>query len=523
MAVERRLTPPLDMDELMKLAGQALDMAGAGREFLQFAAVLVSNEAWRETVAGIEYSRRLLLLPRCLRSMEAGADGRGVCRAKIDDIGLICAGCGSCLIHDLQAEAQRLGYAILVAEGSPVVMSMIRGGQISAVIGVSCLATLKEVYPYMEAGAVPGLAVPLLRDGCKETGVDADWVFEAIYLAKDGESSPPDPHLLRAEVEGWFAAPTIDELLGPADGQTDRIARQWLARGGKRWRPFLAACASRSLAGRADPAVRKLALAVECFHKASLIHDDIEDGDAMRDGEPTLHQRYGLAVAINVGDLLLGEGYRLIGECAAPDSAKSAMFRCAADGHRRLCLGQGRELLAVRDGRAPAADEMLAIFDHKTSPAFEVALRLGALLAGADERLLETLGQYSRALGVAYQIKDDMDDFSDPDWPAETPGRKGGAGLNLLVSIASAAAGSPDLANRPSREIRRAIEDTGALESAGRLLENRRRRAMSCLAGLGNVGLKCLLRRVAGMIFGDLDRLVCCREAKAGRGGEKSD
>ena len=58
--------------------------------------------------------------------------------------------------------------------------------------------------------------------------------------------------------------------------------------------------------------LRKVAVAVECFHKASLIHDDIEDNDAQRYGETTLHEEHGVAVALNVGDLLIGEGYRLL-------------------------------------------------------------------------------------------------------------------------------------------------------------------------------------------------------------------
>ena len=84
---------------------------------------------------------------------------------------------------------------------------------------------------------------------------------------------------------------------------------------------ILAVAVFQALRGNCDEGlpedVRKLAVAVECFHKASLIHDDIEDNDAIRYGEKTLHEEHGLAVALNVGDLLIGEGYRLIGalEC----------------------------------------------------------------------------------------------------------------------------------------------------------------------------------------------------------------
>src|SRR3978361_1545504 len=90
--------------------------------------------------------------------------------------------------------------------------------------------------------------------------------------------------------------------------------------------------------------LRRIAVAVECFHKASLIHDDIEDNDDLRYGEQTVHAQHGIPVALNVGDLLLGEGYRLIAESDAPAEARAEMLRVAAMGHRNLSLGQGAEL-----------------------------------------------------------------------------------------------------------------------------------------------------------------------------------
>src|SRR5260221_3893048 len=135
----------------------------------------------------------------------------------------------------------------------------------------------------------------------------------------------------------------VDPIMGGAQGETERIARQWLGRAGKRWRPFLAVAAFQALRdtpGAVLPEdLRKIAVAVECSHKASLIHDDIEDGDALRYGEKTLHEEHGLAVALNVGDLLIGEGYRLIGACRASAPQKSEMLLAAAQGQRQLCRG----------------------------------------------------------------------------------------------------------------------------------------------------------------------------------------
>ena len=102
--------------------------------------------------------------------------------------------------------------------------------------------------------------------------------------------------------------------------------------------------------------LKKIAVAVECFTKASLIHDDIEDEDAERYGEQTLHEEHGLAVALNVGDLLIGEGYRLIGETTVSAEQKAAMLKVAADGQRHLCRGQCRAGLAAQ----PRAAEIRA-------------------------------------------------------------------------------------------------------------------------------------------------------------------
>src|SRR5207244_208020 len=166
-------------------------------------------------------------------------------------------------------------------------------------------------------------------------------------------------------------------------GETERIARDWLKRAGKRWRPFLTVATFQALrdnTGAALPEdIRKIALAIECFHKASLIHDDIEDNDALRYGEKTLHEEYGVPVALNVGDLLIGEGYRLIGACQASAEQKAEMLAVAAAGQRELCRGQGAELCWRGEPKALTSLQVLDIFRKKTAPAFEVALRLGAI------------------------------------------------------------------------------------------------------------------------------------------------
>ena len=308
------LVPPFVLDELRVQADTVVALGGVNPEYRDYLGILINNEVWAEHLATVPFDRRLLLLPKCLRVEDK-------CPAPFDEFGLLCKQCGLCTIQDLQEEAERLGYAVLVAEGSALVMALIQSGKIDAIVGVSCLSVLERAFPHMEAAAIPGVAIPLLQDDCKDTAVDIDWVWNVVHLTSDDRTRRLDLDGLRTEVETWFAPAALDALLGPAEGDADRIAREWLAADGKRWRPFLTACAYKALQEDPDQplpeSLKKAAVAVECFHKASLVHDDIEDADDRRYGRETLHIAHGVPVALNVGDLLLGDGYRLLAGCGA--------------------------------------------------------------------------------------------------------------------------------------------------------------------------------------------------------------
>ncbi|MCC6537847.1 MAG: polyprenyl synthetase family protein [Bryobacterales bacterium] len=490
------LTPPLVLDELRTHAEKIVARAAMPMAYVDYVGVLLNNEVWREQLAAVPFERRLLLLPKCLRVEDR-------CPAPFDELGLLCKQCGLCTIQDLQAEAERLGYAVLVAEGSALVMALIQTGKIDAIVGVSCLSVLEKAFPYMESAAIPGVAIPLLQDDCKDTTIDVEWVWDMVHLTSEDRTWRLDIDRYREDVKSWFTPAALDELLGgPAQNPADRIAREWLAQDGKRWRPLLTACAFEAL--RPDPqlplpdAVRRVAVAVECFHKASLIHDDIEDDDATRYGTETVHARHGVPVALNVGDLLLGEGYRLLATSGAPAPVVSAMMRIAADGHRTLCLGQGAELDWMRHRRALSVAEVLAIFRQKTAPAFEVALRLGAALAEADAATHETLSRYSEALGIAYQIRDDLDDLAE---------ESGCTKPTLPMAELSARARGADRALVEQAWREGGVDTHGLMahyqvaERLGHSLESYKEAAIRTLPELHNSSLKGLLRRMVGKIF----------------------
>jgi geranylgeranyl pyrophosphate synthase len=521
-AAGTEVAPPLSLDELTAQTDRMLADAGLDGRYRRYATVLLNNELWRETVAAVPFDRRLLLLPQCLRHADE-------CPAGGDELGLLCAGCGRCVIGDLQQRAQRLGYSVLVSEGTAVVTELVSSGQIDAVIGTSCLSVLEKVYPYLESGALPGIAIPLLRDGCRGTALDLDWLVEAVELTVADRTRGVEIEPLRERVRAWFAPPALDELLGQSDDPTERLARDWLARAGKRWRPLLAVAAHQALqeepSGPLRPDLRRAGVAVECFHKASLIHDDIEDGDRTRYGRPTLHAAHGVPVALNVGDLLLGEGYRLLAETDAPAEARAAMLATAAAGHRQLCLGQGAELSWRARRRPLAVAEVLDIFRLKTAPAFRVALEVGAALAGAEEAAREVLARCSAAVGTAYQIRDDLDDFAEGADPADAEAQR--PSILLAVAWERAAGRQRELIERAwlaeadeAGRLSAVLEAVGARQAATELMAGYRFEALRTLHELDSPGLRGLLRRVIARILPPV--AVETGEGKAAAGGQSS-
>ncbi|MFN7731222.1 MAG: polyprenyl synthetase family protein [Pirellula sp.] len=504
---ERKPVPPIGMSELRTLAEEFVAIHRIQPIYTDYVAVLLNGEVWRDTLATVPFERRLLLLPKCMRVEEK-------CPAPFDEFGLLCKQCGLCSIQDLQEEAERLGYAVLVAEGSALVMAIIETGKIEAIVGVSCLSVLEKAHPYMEAAAIPGVAIPLLQDDCKDVTVDMEWIWEVIHLSSDDRTYRLNLDALRTEVQTWFTPESLAQIMGEPKSESETVAQQWLAKDGKRWRPFLAACAWKASQTEVDAPVPddliRLAIAVECFHKASLIHDDIEDNDDLRYGESTLHVTHGMPMALNIGDLLLGEGYRMIAECEMPAASMAKALKVAAIGHRMLSLGQGEELSWSRTPRVLSQAEVLDIFRHKTSPAFDVALQLGALLGGEDDDVCRVLREYSDALGIAYQIRDDLEDLTTQDGASDLLMMRPTLPLAMLYERSTA---KPEVRKLVEKAWRKqcSLEELQSIEKLMHeyeiphrcriLQESYKEQALRVLSELQSSSLKGLLRRVVSKIF----------------------
>jgi geranylgeranyl diphosphate synthase type I len=187
------------------------------------------------------------------------------------------------------------------------------------------------------------------------------------------------------------------------------LAERECARTGKRLRPRLVLAAARAY-GASDAAAFPACVAVELLHNYSLIHDDIEDGDCLRHGRPTVWSAFGLAHGVNCGDAVGALAYRALeplAEMLGTDIAY-AMTASLARAHIAMCRGQALDLAAEGDGPATIAS-YVEMIEGKTAALFSCSARLGALCARASNDDALRCAEVGRRFGLFFQIRDDVD------------------------------------------------------------------------------------------------------------------
>jgi len=451
----KEVPPTLEVREQIKAAAEKFaDTLDRGRNFMKpqleewsrellatldlpekyvgFVAVMIGNFFWRRQFLAIPFEKRLLLLPHCLKHAEG-------CPADYDEFGLDCETCGACSIADYKVTAEKLGYKVLVAEGSPIVLKIIVSGYIDGILGVACLNVLEKAIDKVLIAGVPSYAIPLHSGDCRNTTLDQSWVFEVLdrYEPLTEKETPSYLPLIRAS--GFLFEKDFKRLLPPVRTKdprksdspiafTEKIACDWLQNGGKRFRPFITLAAYDAMTGGAmqmldlekvdrlpvPDSVCRVAMAIEAFHKASLVHDDIEDDDLYRYGRETLHRTHGLGAAINVGDHLIGLGYQLLNSCRQDFDAETAcdVSEKMAQAHIKLCDGQGAEMAwETRPTLDLTPLDALQIYALKTSPAFEAALYSGLRMAGPLGDYEDMVSRFCRHLGVGFQVLNDLKDW----------------------------------------------------------------------------------------------------------------
>lgn len=237
-----------------------------------------------------------------------------------------------------------------------------------------------------------------------------------------------DPLLETMRAWGERVDRALEEYLGDrleAPESLREAIRYSVFAGGKRLRPILVLLAADACRGPVDLAL-PAACAVELIHTYSLIHDDLPamDDDEFRRGRPTCHRRFGEATAILAGDALLTYAFEVLTDITPPIVAARCVRELArAAGTAGMVGGQQGDLEAERSAgengsdarpvdRAAALENLSSIHARKTGALLRVSLRLGGLVAGADDATLAALTDYGTKIGLAFQIADDLLDVT---------------------------------------------------------------------------------------------------------------
>jgi octaprenyl-diphosphate synthase len=230
-----------------------------------------------------------------------------------------------------------------------------------------------------------------------------------LPAAKPGSDAPAVPALpaIQALVADDMAA--VDALIRRRLASdvvlVNQVGEHIIAAGGKRLRPMLLLLAARAL-GHSGGDAHQLAAVIEFIHTATLLHDDVVDESDLRRGRETANALFGNAPSVLVGDFLYSRSFQLMVELE-----RMAVMRILADTTNAIAEGEVLQLLHVRN---PDTDEAayLRVIERKTAVLFAAATRLGALLAGGDEATQQRLHDYGLNLGYAFQIADDVLDYS---------------------------------------------------------------------------------------------------------------
>jgi farnesyl diphosphate synthase len=292
-------------------------------------------------------------------------------------------------------------------------------------------------------------------------------------------SVQPDFHAWMQDVQAQTEE-ALGRFLPPATAVPAKLhaaMRYTVLGGGKRVRPLLAHASGELFGGDAD-AVARAACAVEMIHAYSLVHDDMPcmDDDALRRGKPTVHVAYDEATALLVGDALQAQAFEVLAGCEDVAPARLvAMLRLLAEaaGSAGMCGGQAIDLDSV--GLNLTLEELERMHQLKTGAMLRVSVLLGALAGrDIDAGEQEALAAYSRAIGLAFQVVDDvLDATADSATLGKTAGKDAAANKPTYVSILG-------------------------LEPSKALAEQLRQQAHAALAPFGEQALR--LRELADLI-----------------------
>jgi octaprenyl-diphosphate synthase len=268
-----------------------------------------------------------------------------------------------------------------------------------------------------------------------------------------------------------------------------QVAEYIIAGGGKRLRPAVLLLTA-GATGHRGTEQHTLAAVIEMIHTATLLHDDVVDESQLRRGHPTANAEFGNAASVLVGDFLYSRAFQMM-----VGVGRMRVLEILADTTNAIAEGEVLQLMNAGDADLdePA---YLEVIQRKTARLFEAAARLGAVLGDADAATENALARYGMHLGTAFQLVDDVLDYSGT---ADSIGKNVGddlaEGKMTLPLIRALATGTPDEAavirhaiagggRTDFAPVVAALEHTGALAYARERAEGEAQRAAQCLAGV---------------------------------------
>jgi len=281
-----------------------------------------------------------------------------------------------------------------------------------------------------------------------------------------------------------------------------QVAEYIISAGGKRMRPAVALLAGKAL-GYDGPHLHSLAAMIEFIHTSTLLHDDVVDESDLRRGRDTANALFGNAAAVLVGDFLYTRAFQMM---VAPQDMR--ILQVMADATNVIAEGEVLQLLNIGNTDIDEA-EYVQVIQYKTAKLFEAACRVGALIAGGNTEQEQALADYGMHLGTAFQIIDDVLDYTGD---AETIGKslgddlaEGKPTLPLIYTMRQGDEASAQLVRHAlehaSREhfnaVLAAVQSCGALDYARGEAEAAARRAVDALTCLPDSPAKDALAELA--------------------------
>ena len=255
--------------------------------------------------------------------------------------------------------------------------------------------------------------------------------------------------------------------------------RYSLNAGGKRLRPVLVLAFCRACGGDAAAAL-PAACAIEMVHTYSLIHDDLPcmDNDELRRGKPTNHVIYGECTATLAGDALQAEAFRTILESGLPVAVRAECARLLAEAAGTSGICGGQQLDMEGEGKPLTREELLEIHSRKTAAMFHAACRMGIACGNGSDTQLAAAETYAHALGLAFQIRDDMLDVistaEELGKPIGSDAQEGKTTFMSLYGLERCQREVHDLTNQAASAVAGAFSDSAFLQALARSLETRR-------------------------------------------------